>query len=231
MAIEYRIIVDDSHVFEYQIELERSYEAARAAQAPAWTRLEYNQCSNCPLSRESCSHCPAAVDLYQVIEDFRGLPALQKADITVITPERQYHKRGGLEEGLRSLLGLIMATSGCPLLSLLRPLAQQHLPFASRTEFIQRALAQYLSRQYFNFREGREADWELKGLMQVYQQLQLVNQAFWQRILVTCEEDCNLKAFLSFFSMAASLSYSLETQLQKIRPLVMSAGETLELGA
>ncbi|MNJ53595.1 hypothetical protein D3C77_489920 [compost metagenome] len=64
--------------------------------------------------------------------------------------------------------------------------------------------------------------------MRSFQQLQLVNQAFWQRIVDTCEGDCNLKAFLSFFSMASSLTYSLETQLQKIRPLVMSAGEGAE---
>ncbi|PAV49868.1 hypothetical protein CK486_03630 [Pseudomonas sp. HAR-UPW-AIA-41] len=231
MAIEYRIIVDDSHQFDYQIELDRGYDAARAEQAPKWTRLEFNQCSNCPLKKETCSHCPAAVDLFQVIEDFRGLPAVQKADITVLTPERQYYKRVGLEEGLRSLLGVIMATSACPLLGRLRPMAQQHLPFASQSEFIQRAVSQYLTRQYFNYREGRLADWDLKGLVRLYQQLQLVNQAFWQRILDTCEGDSNLKAFLSFFSMASSLSYSLETQLQKIRPMVMSAGDWLEFGA
>ena len=62
-----------------------------------------------------------------------------------------------------------------------------------------------------------------------FQQLQLVNQAFWQRIHDTCHADSNLKAFLTFFSMASSLTYSLETQLQKIRPLVMSAGEGVEL--
>ena len=61
-----------------------------------------------------------------------------------------------------------------------------------------------------------------------FQQLQLVNQAFWQRIHDTCHEDSNLKAFLTFFSMASSLTYSLETQLQKIRPLVMSAGDGVE---
>ena len=58
-------------------------------------------------------------------------------------------------------------------------------------------------------------------------QLQLVNQAFWQRILDVCEGDSNLKAFLTFFSMSSSLTVSMETQLQKIRPLVMSADQPL----
>lgn len=121
-----------------------------------------------------------------------------------------------------------MATSACPMLAKLKPMAHNHLPFASNQEFVLRAVSLYLARQYFNLREGRRPDWELKGLVRVFQQLQLVNQAFWQRIHDTCEGDSNLKAFLTFFSMSSSITYSLETQLQKIRPLVMSAGESLE---
>ena len=222
MAIEYRITLDDEHEFSYRIELERQYDPQIAAQAPRWTRLDYNRCSNCPLNPAQHSHCPAAVDLHRVIEDFRGLPAFKKVSVQVRTPEREYIKHAGLEEGLRALLGVIMATSACPLLGRLKPMAQQHLPFASNQEFILRAVSLYLMRQYFNFREGRHADWELKGLVKQFQQLQLVNQAFWQRIHETCEGDSNLKAFLSFFSMASSMSYSLEAQLQKVRPLLMS---------
>ncbi|NWL77933.1 hypothetical protein DM872_13830 [Pseudomonas taiwanensis] len=225
MAIEYRISLDDVHEFSYRIELDREYDQERAVGAPKWTRLEHQQCSNCPLRREIHSHCPAAVDLHRVIEDFQGLPAFKKVQVWVRTPDREYAKVVGLEEGLRALLGVIMATSACPVLGKLKPMAQQHLPFASNQEFILRAVSLYLARQYFNLREGRHADWELKGLVRLFQQLQLVNQAFWQRIHDTCEGDSNLKAFLTFFSMASSMTYSLETQLQKIRPLVMSAGE------
>lgn len=225
MAVEYRITLDDEHEFSYRIELDRQYDQERALAAPKWTRLEFQQCSNCPLSRDKFSHCPAAVDLHRVIEDFHGLPAFKKAVFLVRTPEREYNKQVGLEEGLRALLGVIMATSACPVLGRLKPMAQQHLPFASNQEFILRAVSLYLARQYFNFREGRHADWELKGLVRLFQQLQLVNQAFWQRIHDVCDGDSNLKAFLTFFSMASSMTYSLETQLQKIRPLVMSADE------
>ena len=220
MAIEYRITLDDQHQLNYRIELERHYDPQAAAAAPRWTRLEHNRCSNCPLDRERYSHCPAAVDLHGVIEDFRNLPAFRKAGICVRTPEREYIKQAGLEEGLRALIGLIMASSACPLLAPLRPMAMQHLPFASNQEFVLRVVPLYLMRQYFNFREGRHADWELKGLVRLFQQLQLVNQAFWQRIHDTCVSDSNLKAFLTFFSLSSSISYSLETQLQKIRPPV-----------
>ena len=228
MAIEYRITLDDNHQFSYRIELDRQYDSQGAEATPKWTRLEHNQCSNCPLKKEQFRHCPAAVDLHRVIEDFQGLPAVKKAQVWVRTPEREYNKQVGLDEGLRSLLGVIMATSACPLLGRLRPMAHNHLPFASSQEFILRTISLYLTRQYFNYREGRRADWDLKGLVKQFQQLQLVNQAFWQRILDVCEGDSNLKAFLAFFSMSSSLTVSMETQLQKIRPLVMSAGEIQE---
>ncbi len=228
MAIEYRISLDDEHSFSYLIQLDRDYDDECAAAAPKWTRLEHERCSNCPLAVERFSHCPAAVDIHRVIEDFHGLPAFTKAHVWVRTPEREYSKLVGLEEGLRALLGVVMATSACPILASLKPMAQQHLPFASNQEFALRAVSLYLTRQYFNLREGRHADWELKGLVRVFQQLQLVNQAFWQRIHDTCEGDSNLKAFLTFFSMASSMTYSLETQLQKIRPQVMSAGDGIE---
>ncbi len=229
MAIDYRIVLDDEHEFSYRIELDRGYDQEMAAQAPKWTRLDHQQCNNCPLSRDDFTHCPAAVDLHRVIEDFQGLPAVKKAQVRVRTPEREYNKLVGLEEGLRALLGVIMATSACPVLGKLKPMAHQHLPFASNQEFVLRAVSLYLARQYFNLREGRHADWELRGLVRSFQQLQLVNQAFWQRIHDTCYGDSNLKAFLTFFSMASSLTYSLETQLKKIRPLVMSAGEGAEM--
>ncbi|MFC3607050.1 DUF6901 family protein [Stutzerimonas tarimensis] len=225
MSIDYRITLDDKHEFNYSIDLEREFLPEAAAQAPGWTRLGHQQCSNCPLSREQHSHCPAAVDLHRVVEDFQGLPAVRKAQVWVRTPEREYRKEVGLDEVLRALLGVIMATSACPVLHKLKPMAQQHLPFANNHEFVLRTVSLYLARQYFNMREGRYADWELKGLVSAFQQLQLVNQAFWQRIHDTCSGDSNLKAFLTFFSMSSSLTYSLETQLQKIRPMVMSAEE------
>jgi hypothetical protein len=228
MAVEYRILLDDEHTLNYRVESERTQDPAVLDLAPKWTSLEYNQCSNCPLSKAQHSHCPAAVDLYQVVEDFRRLPAFKKVQVWVRTPEREYTKLAGIEEGLRSLVGLIMATSACPISSKLRPMAHNHLPFASPQEFTLRAVSLYLARQYFNMREGRHADWDLKGLVKMFQQLQLVNQAFWQRIHDTCEGDSTLKAFLTFFSMSTSMTHSLETQLQRIRPHVMAAGEGLD---
>ena len=217
MTIEYRITLSDNHEFNYRVEVDRDYDPHAVTDAPAWARLGHEKCTNCPLNTGTHRYCPAAVDLHRVIEDFRGLPAFQRAEVHVLTAEREYFKEVSLETALRSLLGVLMATSACPVLCRLKPMARQHLPFASNQEFILRTVSLYLMRQYYSMREGRTPDWELKGLVRMYQELQLVNQAFWQRIYPTCEGDSNLKVFLSFFSMSSSVSYSLEAQLQKIR--------------
>jgi len=193
-----------------------------------WTKLEYCQCSNCPLSRSTTTHCPAALDIQPIVEDFRKLPGFKKVDVSVISDEREYRKTTGLEEGLRSLMGLVMANSDCPILANLKPMAYNHLPFANQDEFIVRSAGTYLLRQYFNMKDHKEPDWELDGLVSLNRELQLVNQAVWQRVHSACEGDSNLKALLSFFTLSSSVSYSLETQLNKLKSRFLNETTSLQ---
>jgi hypothetical protein len=114
-------------------------------------------------------------------------------------------------------MGLILATSQCPILGQLKPMAMHHMPFSSNNEFILRTVSGYLLKQYFEYTEGNSPDWDLNGLVKYNQELQLVNQALWQRIHSACDNDSNLKALLSFFTMSSSVSFSLKTQLQKLK--------------
>jgi len=222
MNVEYKFEFTDGSKLTYDVDVDRNLGDSNTKKAEAlekqeaWTKLSYCRCANCPLdNREPL--CPVAVDTQKVIRDFRSQQAFQKVDVTVVTTERTYFKHTGLEEGLRSLMGLIMATSRCPILSRLRPMALNHMPFSTENEFIHRSVSTYLLQQYFSLREGRQPDWDLKGLISLNKELQLVNQALWQRIHTACESDSNLKALLSFFSMASSVSFSLESQLIKLR--------------
>ncbi len=220
MKIQYTFTLEDRSL-HYEVDVDREFDFQRARpQAPRWAALGYNQCPNCPLTVKDCAYCPAAVDLVDVVTDFQKLPAVETAKVTVQTPDRDYQKDTALEEGLRSLMGLIMASSACPILQKLKPNARNHLPFASQDEFIIRSAALYLLRQYFNYREGKRPDWDLQGLISINEELGTLNQAFWQRIHEACESDSNLKALLSFLNLSSSMSYSLEAQLQKIRPIM-----------
>jgi len=219
MEVKYNFEFDDDKDLSYEIDVERSGMRNNVDKnsAPDWVLLAHCKCSNCPLSESDTPVCPAAFDIQDVIEDFQSKPASQKVNISVIASDRSYSKRTNVEEGLRSLMGLILATSKCPILSQLKPMAMHHMPFSSSNEFILRSVSVYLLQQYFEYREDRAPDWNLKGLISRNKQLQLVNQALWQRVHLDNDNDSNLKTLLSFFSMSSSVSVSLESQLQKLR--------------
>lgn len=219
-SIQYYFTFDDGRELKFNVDLERSFDPKKIpADAPDWTRLGNNQCSNCPLDKAQVSHCPAALDIDEISHGFQNLPAFTKANVRVVTPEREYVKRVGLEEGVRALMGLVMASSACPIFGALKASARMHLPFAAPHEFITRSASMYLMRQYFIAKEGGEPDWELKGLVKANEQLQLVNHAFWQRTVGAFKNDANSKALLSFFTLSSSVSSSLDAQLAKIKPI------------
>jgi hypothetical protein len=97
-------------------------------------------------------------------------------------------------------MGLIMATSACPVFNTLRPNARHHLPFASREESVFTFGFVVFVAPIFIAQEGGEPDWELKGLIKTNEQLQLVNHAFWQRTMTAFQSDANSKALLGFFT-------------------------------
>jgi hypothetical protein len=75
------------------------------------------------------------------------------------------------------------------------------------------------------WREGGVPDWELKGLIKEHAELQLVNHAFWQRVMAAFNSDANSKALLSFFTVSASISTSLDSQLAKMKTVFFSSVE------
>lgn len=61
-----------------------------------------------------------------------------------MTEERTYSKDTLLQQGLASLLGIVMTTSGCPVLEPLKPMVRFHLPFATLTETVYRMVSMCL---------------------------------------------------------------------------------------
>ncbi len=216
MNIKYHFRFQDGRETEFRVTGDPARLPAEQA-VPGWLKLEYCQCPTCPLKASDRAHCPAAAAMLPVVREFQAEDAYQKVEVTVTDERRSYFKSTTLEEALRSLLGLKMATSGCPVLAELKPMALHHLPFANSDEFVMRSVGDYLLEQLFAKRNSDEPDWELIGLVERNKRLQLVNQALWQRIHAECRGDSNLKVLLSFFSMASSVSVSLESQLRKLQ--------------
>ncbi len=175
---------------------------------PDWTRLEHRQCTHCPLQPATHPHCPVAVNLVEVINVFKDCLSHTEADVTIRSETRNYHKRVAVQSGISSLMGLIMVTSGCPIMDKLRPMVATHLPFATLDETLFRAIGTYLLAQFFRQRRGLTPDWTLANFAAVYDDVAQLNRCFRERLTSVKMLDANYNALvqLDCFAVFGSMS-------------------------
>lgn len=177
---------------------------------PPWTALPYRKCSNCPLSEEQHPQCPAATGLLDVVEHFGRSMSIEQVQVTIETEARTYVKRTSLAEAVSSLMGIVMVTSGCPVMGRLRPMVRHHLPFATLDETKYRVFSMYLLAQFFAERYGRQPDWDLKGLPNLYEDIRIVNREFFKRLSEMGLEDASLNAIVRLDTFADAITYVLD---------------------
>ncbi len=194
---------------------------------PDWTLLHRHQCKHCPLSSSKRSHCPAAVAIAPAVEAFDRNWSSEDVKVTVETPERSYSAQVQLQDGLQSLLGLILATSNCPQLDFLKPLARFHMPFASIEESSQRAVSFYLLRQYFKRAAGKPADFDLDYMRENYQSLQKVNIGMLERIRSVSTKDAGQNAIVVLDSFAQLVTFELDGGLSNLQSLFEPPDDSL----
>jgi hypothetical protein len=86
-----------------------------------------------------------------------------------------------------------MASSSCPHLEWLRPLARFHLPFASVDETLFRVLSLQLLSEFFA-KERREVKDSAQTIKNRYKSLEILNHAFIKRIRTYCSGDADKNA-------------------------------------
>ncbi|HJP33602.1 MAG TPA: hypothetical protein QGF95_23875 [Candidatus Latescibacteria bacterium] len=184
-----------------------------AAPLPAWTELGCSQCDNCPLQQQAHPHCPIAANISDFVGFFSDAASYEEIDLRISTDERSYVKRTHMSEAVSSLLGIYMVTSGCPVMEKLRPMVRFHLPLATAEETTFRALAMYLVAQYFVSRSGGTPDWELANLPHIYQQVQIVNRGFTERLRQSVEQDASLNAVVRLDAFVGIILLSLNADM------------------
>ncbi len=197
---------------------------------PAWTKLEANQCPNCPLKSADCENCPAAVRVHEVLESFKNSASIEKVRLSVITHRRVYQQECDLQSALNSMLGLQLATSGCPILERLRVMANFHMPFCSFGETLYRTVSAYLTQQFFIYKKGGEADWDLAGLKAYYEDLETLNQAFSKRIQAIEQSDAASNAIVMFFAASIVVAEAIETGLNEYEDFFTGKSSTAPAG-
>ncbi len=212
IAIEYWLSLQNGDQQRYVVRLEADTLALCSRPAgplPEWTRLSVRQCPNCPLDPARHSRCPVAVGLVDVVEAFKNRVSHEVVDVKVITPSRTYCKRVSMQEVVGSLMGLHMASGGCPILDKLRPMVATHLPFATAEEAVLRMISTYLLAQHFRAKRGLAPDWELQQLVADCEDFNVVNTAFGQRLQSINTLDASLNALVGLDCFAGLTGMSI----------------------
>jgi hypothetical protein len=186
---------------------------------PPWTTLDFHQCPHCPLKPTDHSHCPLAVNLVTIVERFEGLLSYKKIEVDVIMEERFITRDVSVQRGISSLMGLLMATSSCPHMVFLKPMARFHLPFANAEETVYRATSMYLVAQYFLHKEGHDADLDLTGLRDIYRNIEIVNIAVAKRLRAATETDSAVNAIIMLDIFTKAIPVVIDDSLEEIRYL------------
>jgi hypothetical protein len=185
---------------------------------PHWTLLNHKQCENCPLDDKKHLHCPVALNFADIAEPFKDMLSHENVSVTVRTAERTFFKETTIQMGLSPLIGIIMTTSGCPIMEHLKPMVRFHLPFASLDETIFRMVSMYLMVQYYRNQDGKSAEWGLEGLMKVYGQVSMVNRDFANRLRDAAKKDANINALVNLDCFAAMMPFAAEDSLKNLKP-------------
>lgn len=181
-----------------------------------WARLDNEKCSNCPLQTSETAYCPIALNLVSILPSFTDLVSYEMVDFLVKSEERTYMANTSLQRGLSSMLGIYMVSSGCPVMAKLKPMVRYHLPFASVEETVFRSASTYLLGQYFKHKQSLIADWDLQGLIHIYEEIQEVNMGMADRLRSVPAKDANINALIVLDVFAKELPQNIEQSLNSL---------------
>ncbi len=222
-SVTYRFFATDNERLSVDLNFDDStYRLLFAEDAvyPDWAKLDFQRCPNCNLPDQA--YCPAAVALAQFLPQFETRISYEKAVVEVDTPTRTMVSKTTFQFGMAGLIGLAMATSGCPRTRFLRPMARTHLPFATDQETVFRVLAMHLLRQYI---AKGPVDLSFAELKDNYSELSKVNNAMSERIRAAIKRDAAVNAVIILESFALIAPENIDYGFEDIQGLFVVEGD------
>ncbi len=193
---------------------------------PEWARLDNGACATCPLDTSKYDYCPAAAVLAELGDIFGDLISYTTATVTATSEDRTVSMTTTVQRALRSLMGLYMAASGCPVLGKFKPMARFHLPFSTTSETLFRSAGSYLLAQHFLRQRGEPFEFDLKGLSALYEQVHVINAGLARRFRHNTKGDANINALALLDLYAHALPNAIKDNLAEFDPLFDGYVET-----
>lgn len=217
LTFRYIFNLETGETLEHEVQVDKKTITSHVdvpKKIPDWAMLENNQCGNCTL--KGTDYCPIAVRLIAPINTFHTLTSHCKAHVSVVTNERTYAKDTDVQDGLRSLFGLIMATSGCPSMEAFRPMALHHLPFASVSETTYRIISLYLIKRFIEYKGKTSMPISIDEVDSIYDKIDGVNAGIRARLSQCVKNDSTLNALVILGSVASLVPFKLEQTLNDL---------------
>ena len=218
MNIEYIIELSNKKSIYYGIDIDRKHDIIILKSKPSdWTDLDHHKCPVCTLDSAKHRYCPAALDIKDILTVFSKIKSYELVKVTVNTNERTYFKECDAQTALGSILGVVLASSQCPILSKFKPMAYFHLPFPSYEESLTRTMGFFLINEHIKSLKGEKPDIELNGLYQHYKDMEQINFSLKKRISKTGIEDSNINSIVNFFALSSLIKDSISEQIEDIK--------------
>lgn len=221
--ITYELKTQDGHALTHYVDIDPATLLSAAPSpttAPSWTKLSHQQCEGC--TYKDSEHCPIALRIAKPVEIFDSLVSHTRVTATVTTPERTYVKETDAQEAIRSLFGLIMATSGCPSMQDFKFMARHHLPFSTIEETISRFLCTYLLGQFFRHphqepEKPHTIPVNLSHISSFYATIQKLNDHMARRLKNSDFAEGATNAVIIFSAYSSLIPMMLDKELRKLR--------------
>jgi len=223
--ITYDFIFEDGKVENFQLEMNLENQTIKnniPEELPGWTKLEFNKCSNCPLQESESPHCPLSVNLVKVIDRFSNILSYDKVDLKITLDEKEIRQKTDAQTAVSSIMGLLIATSGCPHTEFLKPMAHFHFPLATEEETLFRSTGSFLLSQYFKLQHGSIEKVNLNELAECYKQINTVNLGVSRRIKAASKADSTVNAIVMLDIFALVFPEAIEDSLKEIEYIFKS---------
>lgn len=180
---------------------------------PEWSKLKNFKCAHCPLEEKYYDYCPVATNIVDILAEFHDMPSFKHAEVFVVTEQRTYTKKTSLQAGVSSLMGILMVSSGCPIMGRLKPMLHFHLPFASLEETQFRALSFYLLSQYVTWKRGNVPDWDMNDLVNIYEDIRALNHNVSKKIANLEEMDTSINSLVILNNFADYVTFTIDEKV------------------
>lgn len=184
-----------------------------------WLRLDRHRCTHCEVPPQSRWTCPAALALFPVLRAFSNRISHEKVKVTVERDHMRLQAVTTTQQAVRSLIGLLLALSSCPVMMRLRPMAHFHIPFGDTRHTVFRAAGMYLIAQYMRHLEGLTPEWDLAGLLDTYAKIHQVNTKLAARLREAAKKDATVNSVVILDVLGYEVEMSLEKNLMSLKPL------------